>query len=159
MSRGKSPLGSPGSSSPGGALQDLEARLERDARRLHAEASPAPDVLAGLALPPRGPRRQPRLVTLARAVVCGALATLLLAGADDRAGLRGAGRFVPAAQPRFEAPVAPAEAAKELAAVLSGSGGAPLAEEWTALARDAEALLEELSKRVAPLANVAQAPE
>ncbi len=142
-------------------MEELEARLARDARSLGSGLEPAHDVLAALDLPPRasGLRRQPRLTTLARAAVCGALATLLLAGADDRAGLRGAGRFVPAAQPRFQAPVAPAEAAKDLAALLSGGDATPLAEEWAALARDAEGLLEELSKRVAPLANVVQSPE
>lgn len=129
----------------------LEERLRRDAERL---TGPPSDVVGGLQFwsRPRRVRREAYGRRLARAAVCGALVVFLLVGADERAGLRGAGRFVPTAQSRLETPIAPAAAVKELAAFLSGDH--PLDEEWNALSRDAEGLLDEFTKRVAPLANV-----
>ena len=134
----------------------LEQRLAQDAQRL---VETGPDVLGRCEFPPRPRRLKPEsgLRRLARAAVCGALVVFLFVGADERAGMRGAGRFLPSAQPRLDTPVAPAAAVKELAAFLSGEH--PLEEEWKALSRDGKRFLEEFTKRVAPLANVVQAVE
>ena len=129
--------------------QELARKLEQDAGLF----GDVPDVLARLEFRPRN-RWAARRRTAARASVCGALVVFLMVGARERAGLERAVRLVPAANSRTDAPRGPVTAAKDMAAFLTGSEDAPLREELDALARDAKGLLEEWSKRAAPLANV-----
>ena len=130
--------------------QEIEAQLERDADLFGGQI---PDVLAGLEFRPRN-HWAARGRTAGRACVCGALLVFLLVGARERAGLERVVRLVPAANSRSDAPLGPVAAVKDVAAFLAGNSDTPLREELDALARDAKELLEQWSKRAAPVASL-----